>query len=119
MLIEDKPDTCIIHAGANSLLKSDPEEITSDILNTVDICKSYGVNDVYVSGITYRENFQEKVSETNSLLHAKQTRYGFTFIDNENINATHTWKDNIHLNDRGTAMLANNFIRHINSKSTA
>ena len=94
-LIDDKPNTCIIHAGPNSLYKSIPEEITCDILNTVEICKSHGVNDILVSGIPYKVIFKDKVSEINSLLWEKQLMYDFTFIENGNIDATHIERQNI------------------------
>ena len=94
-LIDDKPDTCIIHVGTNSLNIENPKEIVNDILNIVEICRSYGVNDIYVSGITYRENFQELVSETNNLLRKKQLLNHFSFIENDNISAAHIWRDKL------------------------
>ena len=47
-LIDDKPDMCIIHVGTNSLNKENPTEIVNDTLNIVEICRSYGVNDMCV-----------------------------------------------------------------------
>ena len=118
-LIDDKPDTCIIHVGTNSLNIENPTEIVNDILNIVEICRSYGVNDIYVSGITYRENFQELVSGTNNLLRKKQLLNHFSFIENDNISAAHIWRDKLHLNENGTIVLANNFIQRVNPKNIA
>ena len=86
-LIYDKSDTCIIHVGTNSLNKENPAEIGNDILRIVEICRSYGGNDVYVSSITYREDFQKLVSEINNTLRAKQLFKNFSFIENDNITA--------------------------------
>ena len=72
-LIDDKPDTCIIHVGTNSLSKETPAEIVNGILHIVEICRSYGVHDIYVSGITYREHFRNAVSQTNNILRTKQS----------------------------------------------
>ena len=49
----DKPDTCIINVATNRLSKDDPSEINNDIINIVKLCRSYGVNNVYVSSIAY------------------------------------------------------------------
>ena len=51
---EDKPDIVIINIGTNSLNKLDACNITADIFKLVELCKSYGVDQVCVSGITYR-----------------------------------------------------------------
>ena len=118
-LIDDKPDTCIIHVGTNSLSKETPAEIVNGILHTVEICRSYGVHDINVFGITYREHFRSAVSQTNNILRTKQSLEDFNFIENDNITAAHIWWDKLHLNNNGTIILANNFIKHVNRKHKA
>ena len=51
-LLANKPDTCVINIGTNSLLLDLHSIITNDILIIVGICRSYGVNNVFVSSIT-------------------------------------------------------------------
>ena len=117
-LRDDQPDEVIIHIGTNSLFRDDNFKMVDEILNIVDICKRYGVNDVFVSEITYRNQYINNVYEVNNILRSKQFLNDFIFIDNENINPQHIWKDKIHLNDEGTSFLGNNFIRCLNYKST-
>jgi predicted O-methyltransferase YrrM len=38
----------------------------------------------------------------------------FVFIDNSNISVTHLWNDGLHLLESGKALMANNFISHLN-----
>ena len=113
-LENDQPDAVIIHVGSNALGRDDSTTITNDILKIVDTCHSYGVNDVYVSGIIYRQKFLNQVYEINQILQGKLHLHDFNFISNCNINATHIWKDNLHLNDQGTKVLTDNFTLAIN-----
>ena len=117
-LLEDKSETVIINIGTNSRRKKNPSDICNEITNIVSTCHSYGVKDVYVSAVIFRPNFDQLVNETNNFLRAKQLSHGFVFIDNDNILNDHIWKEKIHLNNKGTVILANNFIKYINRKHT-
>ena len=114
-LEEQQPDMAIIHVGTNALYKDDTCKIAEDVLKIVKICKNYGVNSVFVSGLTYRRQFKAKIDEINTFISARQLVDDFEFICNENINERDIWKDKIHLSDQGTVKLANNFLRAINS----
>ena len=57
--MNDKPDCVIINIGTNDLNKLESYNIFGNIINIVDIWKSDGVNEVYVSGI-FRENHKLK-----------------------------------------------------------
>ena len=100
----------MIHIGTNSLSKDSTSIILENILNIVQTCKNYGVNNVLVSGVTYRHQFKDEVREINTFLNARQFIGDYTFIDNDNINEGDLWNDKLHLNNRGTKKLANNFI---------
>ena len=56
-LLESKPDICIMNVGTNSLNKNDHFEIADDIINIMNICRSYRVIDVYVSSIIYGQQY--------------------------------------------------------------
>ena len=62
-------------------------DIVNTILKTVDLCYRNGVTNVYVSGITCREEYQEKIDKINELLKNGTRGMNYTFIDNGNINA--------------------------------
>lgn len=118
-LIKDKPDTCIINVGTNSLNKDKPSEICDDIIDIVKLCHSYGVNKVYVSAISYRPQLQHSVRDINNLLIDNQMLYNYELIHHDNINAEHIWKDKVHLNNKGLSVIANNFINAINREHIA
>ena len=117
-LLEDKPDICIINVGTNSLNKNDHFQIADDISNVVNICRSYGVTDVYVSSVIYNQQYQKRVIDLNNLLSTKQLLNDFILIKHDNINVKHIWRDKIHLNELGSVTLANNFINCMNRKHT-
>ena len=103
--------------GSNDLRKSNAqEEIVSGIFNIIDNCYHYGVKNVYVSGLTYRKDFPNMVSDVNSFFRTRQAVNDFVFINNDNILPMHIWKDNIHLNNKGNAILENNFVNYLNKK---
>ena len=108
----------IINAGTNSLNKNDLFEIADDISNIAIICRSYGVNGVYVSSITYRQQYQKLITDLNNILRSKQLLHDCFLIENDNISTKHTWRDKIHLNELGSVALANNFINCMNRKHT-
>ena len=119
-LIEQQPDSVIINIGTNNLTKKrkqTEEEICNDIYKLVDQCRSYGVNDIYISGLTCRPNFQNKINTINSILQRNANNHGFSFIDNTNITRNMLWKDNLHLTEKGTILLARNFLNKLNFKS--
>ena len=115
-LQNEKPDSIIINAGANNLTKDDSGTIARDIIDIVTNCHGYNVSNVYVSGITPRPRYEQKIKEVNDILSYQSNIYGFKFITNNNIAARHVWKDKIHLNDEGTQILGDNFVLCINDE---
>ena len=111
-LIKDSPDTVVIRTGTNYLRNKEHEEIIKSIWGIVEICGQHGVHNV--SAITFREQFNEKVSSINNFLRHRQSTHNFTFIENTNITREHIWKDKIHLNTYGTINIENNFINTLN-----
>ena len=116
-LMNDKPDCVIINIGTNDLNKLESYNIFGNIINIVGICKSYGVNEVYVSGIIFRENHKLKLSEINEFLSRRQSVNNFKYINNDRIGKENLWNIGIHLNKSGTIILANNFIDVLNKKT--
>ena len=92
-------------------------EIVNDILDIVDICHLYGVGRVLVSSLICRKNFQTEIDEINNLLYSNESLREFKFIDNGNITTSNIWRDNVHPNDTGVRILANNFIDTLNGNN--
>ena len=81
----------ILDVGSNNIISKHLSvnkeiDIVNTILKTVDLCYRNGVNNVYVSGITCREEYQEKIDKINELLKNGTRGMNYTFIDNGNIN---------------------------------
>ena len=110
-----KPEIVKINIGLNNIKKDKPITIAEDIISLATVCKSYGVQKVFVSGITPRYSYQTNINELNNILEGKQVEYGYFFIKNVNVLAhEHLWRDKVHLNDAGLDMLANNFLDILN-----
>ena len=115
-LKEDKPEAVVINVGTNNLGRDTPEQIYKDIMNIVDICHSYGVNQVYVSSLVFRPLFRQAVSDTNYLLRCNEFLHNYILINNDDIKAEHISKDKIHPNNNGLTIIGNNIIRVINGR---
>ena len=114
-LKKNKPDIVILNIGSNNMRKDKPTSIADDIINIVSLCKSYGVKEIFVSGVTPRYGCQTKINELNSMLGIKQVESNYRFIKNENIMPTsHLWREKVHLNECGLTILVNNFINILN-----
>ena len=80
----------------------------------VDVYRSYGVNEIYVSGLTVRRGYINQINTINRMLKQKAGENNFTFIDNSNIELRLLQQDGLHLQGKGTEILATNFINAIN-----
>ena len=120
-LLEEKPDTAIVHHGGNDLSK-DSNRLNEDLLiqetanNVIDsalLCRNTDVQDVIVSGIPIRKDkvLQRRISKLNELLQSMCQINNFRFINNNNIGLEHLHNDGVHLNDDGTKVLADNYLR--------
>lgn len=115
VLETEVPDTIIIHSGTNSIQHKEVDVIVTNIMKMVQKAKVYGVTNVFVSGMTYRSQFQQKVDLFNKFFVAKAfVSTDFNFISNNNIQQYDIWTDKIHLNNKGVIKIANNFIGAIN-----
>ena len=110
------PGHVVIHVGTNDL-ESDktPKEIAKDIY---DIAQSLKTNDnmVTISGLVPRgdQMLNGKVVQVNDELMEIAQRCKFGFVDHSNINAdSHLNGSRLHTNKRGTAIIANNFIKFL------
>ena len=110
-LNEEHPVRAIISVGTNNLTKKDqtPLQIAEEIIDVVQTCCQGGVNKIYVSSITCRPQFQEKINEINKLLEYYAGIHNYDYIDNRNIGREHLQRDKLHLNREGIRILTNIF----------
>ena len=116
-LVADKPDCIIIHAGTNDITNS----INS--LNSVkkivkDVKKSSPNTRLVFSSILIRKDkkgISKKVTDINTRLKNYCQQKHLDFIDNSNILVEHLGNRKLQLNKRGNSVLANNFIKYLQS----
>ena len=84
-----------------------------DIIETAQICKDRGAKTVFVGGVPERRYVysRERCVKLNRELAELCEHNGFIFIDNSNIRPMeHVDSDRVHLNDRGSEILAENYL---------
>ena len=116
VLNEENIDRIIINIGANNITNQNQseKEIFMEIMDLVIKCHNYGVNEVFVSGVTLNPNHQSQIRVLNGLLRENTGMYNYVFIDNSDIEEEHLWKEQLHLNNKGTNRLACHFLDCLN-----
>ena len=114
-LEKEKPDVTIRHAGSNNLQGDEIETIWNQLLDLVNNCREVGVNEVFISGLTFRTYHVNKVRNLNHLIKSKETNHDFSFINNDNILKNDICTDNVHLKYSGIVKVSDNIINAINA----
>ena len=110
-IIRRKPDEIILHVGTNNLQNDSPGMTANNILKLEQKIENHGICSA-ISLITFRnDDLWEKAKVVNSILLSESSNV----IEHTNITGSHLNRSNLHLNRRGTAALASNFISHIRS----
>ena len=124
ILVDEKPNTSIIHIGPNNITKSNyhiihPDELAKRIVNIGLKSKYYGVGRITISSILAKSNndLNKVKKQINFSLRSLCEAYGFAFICNRNIYRNRLWRDGIHLKNEGTSLLSKNVLEHLNSSS--
>ena len=114
---KNNPIMVIIHAGTNSLRgNSKPDEVATEIIELATALKTE-TNEIVVSSIVpRRDRLSEKVEKVNDILTTKTSARGIGFIRHTNININdHLKPKGLHLNNKGTITLSDNFLNWINT----
>ena len=111
ILNEENLHRIIINVGTNNLSYQNQieNEIMMEIIEIAKKCHQYGINEIFIAGLTIRPRYDKQIN-INNLLTEYATKFNYRFIDNTDIMEKHLWKDKLHLNEQGTIILANNFI---------
>ena len=120
-LVDETPQTFVIHIGSNDITESKIKQINLDYLaqKIIDIglkCRSYGVRNIAISSILVRSSIRlnQIILKVNNILKVLCATNGLNFICNDEIGREMVWKDGLHLTNDGTAMLADNFTKYLN-----
>ena len=104
-LHEDQIESVIIHGGTNYITESKlhttrPHDLAIKIIDIGNTCMSFGIKSIAISSILPRKDqeCQKRIDETNSyLLKDLCGFYGFSFIDNSNINEIFLHRDEFYI----------------------
>ena len=122
-LTDCSPGAVILHVGVNDLLednsKSKIENLEKNIRSMVDKCHTYGVKNVFISGLVYTARIGLPVLErTHEMIANLCYKLGVCSVDNRNIERKHLRKDGLHLVESAEVILANKFLSYLQGKST-
>ena len=110
------PSHVLIHAGTNDIPTHTAKECVKNIEElAVSVKKRFPDSRIGLSGITARYDIDvnTKILEVNSKLKEVCTKHDIDFIDNKNIDNSCLNGSQLHLNPKGSAYLAVNFIKFI------
>ena len=115
----DPPSHIILHAGTNNLPVDNPNVCIKKIESlAMNINKKFPNSTIGISSITLRRdlNLEEQVAKVNDGLQVFCTKNEFKFIDNRNLDSSCLNGSLLHLNAKGSAYLAANFIKFFTRK---
>ena len=94
--------------------KSKIENLEKNLRSMVDKCHTYGVRNVFISGLVYTKGIGLPVLErTHEMIVHLYYKLGVCYVDNRNIKRKYLWKDGLHLVESGKVILANNFLSYL------
>ena len=117
-LIDDKPYTIIIHVGTNDILNHANHEYIAQSIIIIGLDrKNNSVKEVLTSSVLVKKNpnLVTIVCRINDMLRDLCENNGFSFICNDVITTNYLWKNGVHLQDMGTHVLSNTFLKFLNN----
>ena len=117
-ILRRNPDTIVMHVGTNSLRSSaSVRDCAEEIVNLATMISNESSADLTISSIILRsddEVLAVKVSGVNKILKTFCNQNGWGYVDQSNISPEHDLnRSGLHLNSKGTARLATNFINYL------
>ena len=118
--MKHEPHLAILHTGTNDLrFEKSPSEIAGEIID-LGVSLKTPENEIVISSIIIRgDKLNSKATTVNEILYKKCSEKGILFLDNSNILLEHIQRGGhwggIHLNERGTEVLKQNFIDFIDT----
>ena len=110
--LEKNPQLVVIHVGTNDIQHKEPEEIAKEVESLCRTIMVDGLSKVAISEIIQRadDKLNTNVKKTNVLLAKVCKNNNWSLISNSDINTSSLNASGLHLNDRGAAILAKNYI---------
>ena len=114
--LPETPSHVIIHAGTNDLSRDSSNDCIVSIENVCSSAPNKFVNaKIRVSRIIVRDDISvnDKIQEVNEGVKELCRNRNYSFIDNSNIRLNALNGSKLHLNTRGSALLASRFIKFL------
>ena len=118
-LSADETSHVIIHTGTNNVPTDSADLCVSKMQKLALRAQNKFPNSkIAISSVTHRDdiNMSAKIVGINGMFKEMAKNKGFAFIDNSNIDSTCINGSKLHLNAKGSAYLATNFIKFIRPK---
>ena len=114
-LLRKKPDNVFLHIGTNDLNTQEPRLTVEGIVNlALQIEGDAPETNLAISGLIARADDKDvKVSSVNKIFKKFCQQNHWNFIEHNNIIQTHLNRGGLHLSKSGSALLAQNFCKHI------
>ena len=117
-ILRRNPDAIVMHVGTNSLRSSATvRDCAEEIVNLATMISNESSADLAISAIIPRsdnEVLAVKVSGVNKILKTFCNQNEWGYVDHSNISPQHDLnRSGLHLNTKGTARLATNFINYL------
>ena len=117
--LDKKPAQIILHVGTNDISEKEPSKIVDGIKEICDIIQNDSpLTEIVISEIILRTDkpeYQQKVSETNSMLADFCESRNIYSISHNNIGKAHINPYGVHLNRAGTSALAKSILVFLNT----
>ena len=114
-LLRKKPDNVVLHIGTNDLNTQEPRLTAEGIVNlALQIEGDEPETNLAILGLIARADDKDgKVLSVNKILKKFCRQNHWNFIEHNNINQIHLNRGGLHLSKSGSALLAENFCKHI------
>ena len=91
ILNEENLHRIIINVGTNNLSDQNQteNEIMMEIIEIAKKCHQYGINEIFIAGLTIRPRYDKQINIINNLLKENATKFNYRFIDNTDIMEKH------------------------------
>lgn len=111
-VLRKEPNKIILHIGTNDINYQTAQTVAEGVLNLgIQITQDSPTTDIVISGIlprTDKPNLMSKVNQANRLIKALCIENNWAFLDHESFNSTCLNSRGLHLNRKGTSILARN-----------
>ena len=117
--IRKEPNSIILHVGTNDIEHDAAKRVAEGVLNlAIQVTENSPSTEIVISAIlprTDKPNLMNKVNEANRIMYSFCVANNWTFIDYNLINKTCLNTRGLHLNRKGTRMVAKNISFYIKS----